>query len=168
MKFQLKKPLSLKVKKHLLKKPYVVTGKGDCFTQVNSESKFITPEFIFREKEQFQWSPSGFYPFENMLKTISNLSSHYNPYTQKNYLIYVLDDYVVHLMREKMKILFQRGYILVVMGGGIAWFIQANDIHLHRRLKACYCDLEMELMTEKLRADKKKVPTPTKEEMINI
>ena len=112
MKFQLKKPLSLKVKKHLLKKPYVVTGKGDCFTQVNSESKFITPEFIFREKEQFQWSPSGFYPFENMLKTISNLSSHYNPYTQKNYLIYVLDDYVVHLMREKWKYYFNVGIFL--------------------------------------------------------
>ena len=51
------------------------------------------------------------------------------------------------------------------MGTG---FIQAIETYLHRQLKAYYRDLEIELMMEKLRADKKKVPTPTREEMINM
>ena len=149
------------------------------FTQVNSKSKFITPEFIFKGKRtrtkvnvaddiKFQWSPSGSYRFEHVLKTISNLPNRYDPFTQKNYATYVLDDYAVHLMSEMRKALFQRGYILVVMGVGTTGFIQANGTHLHRQLKAYYRDLEMELMMEKLRADKKKVPTPTREEMINM
>ena len=93
------------------------------FTQVNSESKFITPEFIFNGKGKqakvnvgddikFQWSPSGSYHFEQILKTISNLSNRYIPFTQKIYSIYVLDDYAVHLMPEIRKALFQRGIFL--------------------------------------------------------
>ena len=64
------------------------------FTQVNSKSKFITPEFIFKGKRtrtkvnvaddiKFQWSPSGSYRFEHVLKTISNLPNRYNPFTKK-------------------------------------------------------------------------------------
>ena len=112
------------------------------FIQFNSESKFITPEFIFKGKGthtkvnvaddiKFQWSPSGSYGFEQMLKTISNLPNRYNPFTQKNYAIYVLDDYAVHLIPEIRKVLFQRGCILLVMGGGITRFIQAKDTYLH-------------------------------------
>ena len=71
-------------------------------------------------------------------------------------------------MPEVRKALFQRGYILVIMGCGITGFIQSNDTHLHRKLKASYRDLEMELMMEKLQADEKNVPSPTREEMINM
>ena len=106
-------------------------------------------------------------PLRAQVKTISNLPNRYNPFTQKNYSIYVLDDYAVHLKPEIRKALFQRGYILVVTGGGIIGFIQANNTDLQRQLKAYYLDLEMELTMEKLRADKK-VPTPTREEMINM
>ena len=51
-----------------------------------------------------------------MLKTISNLPNRCNPFTQKDFAIYVLDDYVVHLMPEIPKACYQRGYVLVVMG----------------------------------------------------
>ena len=71
-------------------------------------------------------------------------------------------------MSEIRKALFQRGYILVVMGGGITGFIQANDTHYHRKLKSYYRDLEMELMLEKLQVERNKVPTPTREEMVNM
>ena len=54
------------------------------------------------------------------------------------------------------------------MGGGITGFIQSSDTHLHRKLKANYRDLKMKLMMEKLQANKKKVPSPTREEMINM
>ena len=102
-----------------------------------------------------------------MLKTISHLPNRFNPFTQ-NYAIYVIDDYAVHLMPEIRKALFQRGYILVVMGGGITGFIQANDTHYHRKFKSYYRNLEMELMLEKLQVERNKVPTPTREEMVNM
>ena len=148
-------------------------------TQVSSDLKFYTPEFVFKGNEtrtkinveediKFQWSPSGSYRLGQLLKTISNLSNRYHPFTQKDYAIYVLDDYAVHLMPEVRKALFQRRYILVIMGGGITGFIQSNDTHLHPKLKANYRDLEMELMMAKLQADKKKAPSPTIEEMINV
>ena len=63
-------------------------------------------------------------------------------------------------MPEVRKALFQRGYILVIMGG--------RNTHLHRKLKANCRDLEMELMMKKLQPDKKKVPSPTREEIINM
>ena len=149
------------------------------FTLVSSDSKFYTPEFVFKGKAtrtkinveediKFQWSPSGSYRLDQLLKTISNLLTCYHPFTQKDYAVYVLDDYAVHLMPEVRKALFQRGYILVIMGGGITGFIQSNDTHLHRKWKANYRDLEMELMMEKLQADQKKVPSPAREEMINM
>ena len=62
-----------------------------------------------------------------MLKTINNLSNRYISFFQKDYVIYVLDDYSVHLMSEVRKAFFQREYILVVMGGCVTGFIQTND-----------------------------------------
>ena len=39
-------------------------------------------------------------------------------------------------MPKIRKALFQRGYIVVVIGGEITGYIQVNDTHLHRRLKS--------------------------------
>ena len=57
-------------------------------------------------------------------------------------------------MPDVRKALFQSGYILVIMGGGITGFTQSNDTDLYRKLKANYRDLEMELRMEKLQAEK--------------
>ena len=73
-----------------------------------------------------------------------------------------------YLMPEVRKALFQRGYILVIMRGGITEFIQSNDAHLHRKFNANYHDLEIQLMMEKLQTDKKNVPLSAREEMINM
>ena len=140
---------------------------------------FYIPEFVFmgkgrrtkinvEEDIKFQWSPSGSYRLDQLLKTISNLPNRYHPFTQKDYAIHVLEDYAVHLMPDVRKALFQSGYILVIMGGGITGFTQSNDTDLYRKLKANYRDLEMELRMEKLQADKKKVPSPTRDEKINM
>ena len=61
-----------------------------------------------------------------MLKTIKNLPNRFNPFTQKGFAIYIIDDYAVHLMPEIRKALYERGYILILMGGGITGFIQAK------------------------------------------
>ena len=73
---------------------------------VGSASKIVLqPEFVFQgkgvrakvavENVNFQWSPSGSYGLEHVIKTISNVPNRFNPFTQKNFAIYVLDDYAV-------------------------------------------------------------------------
>ena len=150
------------------------------FTQVtNKESIKLDPEFVFKGKGtrtkvsvpdsvKYQWSPSGSYRIDQMLETISHLPNRYNPFTQKDFAIYVLDDYAVHLIPEVRKALYLRGYILVLMGGGITGFIQANDTDLHHHLKRRYRHEEMALMLKKLEVDKNKVPAPSREVMINL
>ena len=149
------------------------------FTQVASVSKIVLqPESIFKgkgvrakvavENANFQWSPSGSYRLEHMIKTISNLPNRFNPFTQKNFAIYALDDYAVHLVPKVRKVLYERCYILIVMGGGITGFIQANDTDLHRRLKALYRHEEMDLMLKMLEIDKNKVPSSKREDMVQM
>ena len=103
-----------------------------------------------------------------MIKTINNLPNRFNPFTQKNIAIYVLDDYAVHLMPEVRKALYERGYILVAMDGGITGFIQANDTDLHCHFKALYRQEEMDLMLKMLEKDKNKVPSPNREDMVKM
>ena len=85
-----------------------------------------------------------------MLQTIKNLPNRMHPFMKKDYCIYVLDDYAVHLMPEVREALQERGYILVVIGGGITGDIQINDTHFHGPMKANYRDSENSLMMEKL------------------
>jgi hypothetical protein len=175
------KTLAFKGEDTFVKENYMLSReRTTVFTQVsNQENIKLNPEFVFKgkgtrtkvavpETVKYQWSESGSYRINHMLKTISNLPSRYNPFTPKDFAIYVLDDYAVHLMPEVRKALYQRGYILVVMGGGITGFIQANDTDLHHHLKTRYRHEEMELMLKKLEMDSKKVPAPSREEMINM
>ena len=49
-------------------------------------------------------------------------------FTPKQYAIYVLDDYSVHLLQEVKEALMKRGYVYVGIGGGITGDIQVNII----------------------------------------
>ena len=71
-----------------------------------------------------------------MLKVINILPNRFNSFTQKNFTIYVLNDYAVHLMPKVRKALYERSYIQIVMGGSITGSIPSNDNDLHRSLKA--------------------------------
>ena len=57
---------------------------------------------------------------------------------KKDYAIYVLDNYAVHLMPEIKKALFKKGYILVLIGGGVTGDIQIKDTHFHAPLKVIF------------------------------
>ena len=59
--------------------------------------------------------------------------------------IYVLDD-CVHIMPEIKKVLTKRGYVPVIIGGGVTGNIQLNDTDLHVSLKAKFQELEQSLM----------------------
>ena len=104
------------------------------------------------------------------LKTISNLPNRRKDifFPEKDFAIYVLDNYAVHLMPEVRKALLEKGYVLIIMGGGITGYIQLNDTDLHHCLKAHYRQAEMALMLQKLEIDSKSTPKPSREEMIKM
>ena len=97
-----------------------------------------------------------------------NLPNRYNPFTCKDFAIYVVDDYAVHLMPEVRKLLWERGYVLILIGGSITGYIQENDTHVHRPLKREYRNLEAELMLSMLLKDKAKIPSPSRDDMMRM
>ena len=113
------------------------------FTQVSSDPDLtLKPEFVFKGKGtrtslhppdgiKYNWAPKGSYRLEQMLYTISNLPNRYNIFTPMNYAIYVLDNYSVHIMPEIKEALLKRGYVPVIIGGGVTGDIQINDTDLH-------------------------------------
>ena len=105
------------------------------FTQIYAEfafkgkgtrNKLDPPDGI-----KFNWAPRGSYRLDQMLKTISNLPNKFNIFTPKNYAVYVLDDYSMHLMPEVKEAFLKRGYVPNIIGGGITGDIQINDTGIH-------------------------------------
>ena len=80
----------------------------------------------------------------------------------------MLDDYAVHLMPEARQALWNRGYILVIIGGGFTDFVQVNGTHLHKPLKSGYRKREPKLILEKLQNSPPKVPAPERTEMMRL
>ena len=72
------------------------------------------------------------------------------------------------LLPEVRRALFERGYILVPVSGGITGDEQVNDTHAHRQLKGHYRDVESELMLQKLTEDSPKTPNPDRSEIIDL
>ena len=54
------------------------------------------------------------------------------------------------------------------MGGGITGLIQANGTNLRHHLKVRYRNEEMTLILKKFEIDKMKVPSPSREQMIEM
>ena len=75
----------------------------------------------------YQWAPKVSYRIEQIVGVIDKLLNRFNLFTEKSFAIYVLDDYSVHLMPQVPQALFKKGYVLVVIGGGITGNIQIND-----------------------------------------
>ncbi|CAI9715131.1 Hypothetical predicted protein [Octopus vulgaris] len=58
--------------------------------------------------------------------------------------------------------------MLIIIGGGITGFVQVNDTHLHKQLKAKYHEIEKVKMLEKLVQTPNKIPTPNQSEMMQM
>ena len=52
-------------------------------------------------------------------------------------------------MRVMRQALWERGYILVIVGGETTGFVQLNDTHLHRVLQIMYRKKESAVMQRK-------------------
>ena len=175
------KTLSFKSEATFVKENYMLSRERvTCFTQLCSDPKVsLKPEFVFKGKGtrthltppqgvNYQWAPKGSYRIEQILGMIKQLPNRYNMFTEKGYAIYVLDDYSVHLMPEVRQALLKKGYILVIIGGGITGDIQINDTNCHRDLKKYYREFEMELMLDQLKDDPKKIPSPSRNDMMRM
>ena len=66
---------------------------------------------------------------------INKLPNRLNMFTEKSFAIYVLDDCSVNLMPVVRQALLKKGYVLVIIGGGITGNIQISDTNCHRDLK---------------------------------
>ena len=78
---------------------------------------------------KYQWSDSGSYKEKHMLEAISHLPMRTSPFTSQTgqgYALFILDDYAVHLMQSVKEALLKRGYILVLIGGGITGDVQVS------------------------------------------
>ena len=148
------------------------------FTQVSNDPTLNwKSEFFFKGKGtrtkinsadgmQYQWAPKNPYRLKHMLKTIENLSNCFHMFSAKNYAIYVLDDYSVHMAPEINATLLKRGYIFLGIGGVITRDIQVSETDLHSKLKDLYCKQEQELMAKQLRENPGKIPQPSLVEMM--
>ena len=167
------KTLSLKSEEVFVKENYMLSRERvTCFTQLCSDPKIeLKPEFVFKGKGtrthltppkgvHYQWAPKGSYRIEQILGMIDKLPNRFDMFREQSFAIYVLNDYSAHLMPEARQALFNKGYVLVIIGGGITGDIQINDTNCHRDLKKHYRDLEMKLMLEQLEKDSIKIPSP--------
>ena len=71
-------------------------------------------------------------------------------------------------MLEGRQASFKKGYILVIISGGITGDIQISDKNCHRGFKNHYRDLEMKLILEQLEKDPIKIPSPLQNEMMSM
>ena len=75
---------------------------------------------------------------------------------QKDFRVYVLNDYAVHLMPEVRHALFK------IIGGNTG-DTQINDTHYHHMMKSGYCDQEMELMLQQFEENPTKIPSTSRD-----
>ena len=56
-------------------------------------------------------------------------------------MIGVFDDYAVHKTQAVKGLCFERGFIIIMFGGGCTGILQWNDTGLHQRLSALIQEL---------------------------
>ena len=124
----------------MLKKITRWLERETVYTQVANDSSIkLLPEFVFKEKGNvLRWMRPKTCIINGHLKdpTVSSRCLKPSPtlqtvstcLCQKNYAIYVLDDYSVHLLHEVKEALLKHGYVYVGIGGGITGDIQVNII----------------------------------------
>ena len=71
-------------------------------------------------------------------------------------------------MLEIKEALIKRGYVPVIIGGGVTGYIQINDTDLHSPLKAKYRKLEQLRMIDQLKANPKKVPQTSRDDTMRM
>ena len=99
-------------------------------TSISTSNKKISPEYLFKGKgvrvklnppagSSVQWAEKGFYREDKVLKFISNLSSQLVQFCVARRRISLLDNYSAHVCDDVKKVLYNIGYLLRIISGGI-------------------------------------------------
>lgn len=132
-------------------------------TGISTLNKKMSPEDLFEDKgirvklnppacSSVEWAEKASYrarrQYFNVLKYLKGQPVQFWPTGRR---IFLLDHYFIHLLDNVKKALYNKGYLLRIIPGGITCDVQRNDTDFHHPVKAYHRTLEMELMLEKLR-----------------
>ena len=148
-------------------------------TSVASQKSSSAPnlEFVFKGAVKrvklsppsvtLQWAPKGSYRLEHKIKFCDQVPAQPCVLFPQRRKIFTLDGYSVHLDPSIKEALKKRGYF-IILPGGITGDLQVNDTNLHHDLKSYYRQKESLLMTEKLRSNPNKIPSPSRDEIMQM
>ena len=111
-----------------------------------------------------RWQLKGSYRESNILEYIDRLPQ--LPYNRPS--IHTMDDFSAHLTDDVRDRLVSRGYIPVILGGGITPDVQINDTHLHHRLKSEYRKAEAAILLSKATNNNARVPSLSRDDQLAL
>lgn len=110
--------------------------------------------------------PSGSYDTQDVL---DHLSRHLPEWSDdRRWRIFLMDDYTCHKDQRVWDLCWSRGYIRVLIGGGLTGAVQFCDTHLHAPVSVKYQHAEMEELVAKEEEDPGAMPTMTREDVIRL
>ena len=97
-----------------------------CFKGVGSRTKLSPPDGV-----AFHWTQKGSVRKETLVEIIKHLPNKRNVFSEKDFILYSMDDYAAHLEPAVRQALYDRGYLPVILGGGITGDMQACFLHTY-------------------------------------
>ena len=134
-----------------------------AMTGISTLNKKMSPEDLFEDKgirvklnppacSSVEWAEKASYrarrQYFNVLKYLKGQPVQFCPTGRR---IFLLDHYFIHLLDNVKKALYNKGYLLRIIPGGITCDVQRNDTDFHHPVKRYYRTLEKQLLLEKLR-----------------
>ena len=153
---------------------------------VASTKELHHPAFVFKAKgggknimkrlnvpagvKSVGFSSSGSYQLPNMMSWVKealpdrnnafngiNAGDHWG----KDFAILILDNYSVHHDHGLQLVCLSKGYIPLILGGGVPSIIQVNDVAFHQHLHRHFRDATVRDHCEQLKANPEKVEYTT-------
>ena len=101
-------------------------------------------------------SPSGSYDTNDIVRYLSRHLPAWGP--ERRWRILLLDFFFAHKGERIQRLCWERGYLLVFIGGGCTGALQPVDTHLHGFLSKDFQAMEMDMLTETSLLEDKRVP----------
>jgi hypothetical protein len=108
--------------------------------------------------------PKGSYREEHVLQY---LERHLPQMTEgRRWRLLLLDAYAPQMSDSVRRLCWQRGYIVIIHGGGATGVTQVNDTDLHQHLRKTYVEHEMAAMIKAARLNPNSTPVPKCEQCV--
>ena len=108
--------------------------------------------------------PKGSYREEHVLQY---LETHLPPMNEgRRWRLLLLDAYAPQMSDAVRRLCWQRGYIVIIHGGGATGVTQVNDTDLRQHLRKTYVEHEMAAMIKEARLNPDSIPVPKCEQCV--